>query len=548
VEVIAFLMGLLVGGGLMVWRRLCLEADLRQTLRLLDSGTTSSSLPSLSRLLSLIARQQEQIQTLRQEITTWQQVLSQSPVSYVQVDEDNQLTWCNRAASQFLGLQQSGQFRPRLLLELVRSYELDQLIDETRSSQRPCCRDWTYYPVCMTPESLTKLNPIALRGFGLPLESGHVGVFLENRQEIVTLSHQGDRWISDVAHELKTPLTSIRLVAETLQGRLRLPLRGWVDRLLDEVIRLSNLVQDLLELSQLETGREPGLRLKAVNLPELIQSAWVNLEPLAQKKQVRLSYLGPDTLVIQVDERRLYRVLINLLDNGIKYSPPRQQIQVILNCRTGRLDGLEGSLSAGPGHSLEKDFSLELPEDLRRSCSGSDHLAQSGSQSAIPKDLIPGEQRLTPTANTRKANSQLGDAEKRSWVCLDVIDAGLGFPEDTLPYVFERFYRADPARARRDASCVPDQSQAPDKNSEPAEIPKPHPDRQSVSSSASEVIQDGKESYQSSSSGLGLAIVRQIVEAHQGYVTASNHPETGGAWLQVWLPTDLPTTTDGSLT
>ena len=84
----------------------------------------------------------------------------------------------------------------------------------------------------------------------------------------------------------------------------------------------------LLDLGQLEKGANRCLNLKTLNLPELIQSAWLSLEPLARKKQLQLDYSGPESLLMQADEHRLYRVLINLLDNSIKYSPAGEQIQV----------------------------------------------------------------------------------------------------------------------------------------------------------------------------------------------------------------------------
>ncbi|MCD8488307.1 MAG: sensor histidine kinase [Desertifilum sp.] len=93
---------------------------------------------------------------------------------------------------------------------------------------------------------------------------------------------------------------------------------------------------------------------------------------------------------------------------------------------------------------------------------------------------------------------------------LEAIDSGSGFPENAIPHVFERFYRAEPSRSRRYPH--PSASSRPDNRSPASDL---HP------------------SY---GSGLGLAIVRQIIEAHRGTVSASNHPDTGGAWLQVWLP------------
>jgi two-component system phosphate regulon sensor histidine kinase PhoR len=342
-----------------------------------------------------------------------------------------------------------------LLLELVRSYELDALIEETRSSEKPQQHDWVFYPVSPDPTQLSQQQPCALRGYGFPLLTGEVGIFLENRQEAVTLMQQRDRWASDVAHELKTPLTSIRLVAETLHSRLDPALQGWVERLINETIRLSNLVQDLLDLSQIDLGYNQSLNLKVVNLAELVASAWLNLEPLARKKQLHLEYQGSPDLLIQVDETRLYRVLINLLDNSIKYSPPWQAVRVAVE--------------------------LESAEGI--------------------------------------------DSDSSEWVHLEVIDYGPGFPEEALPHVFERFYRADPARSQR---LIQNSYQScPLVSVEEASSPVKESSEQHFTPS---------ELHPRNSSGLGLAIVKQIVEAHGGSVHARNHPEAGGAWIKVFLP------------
>ncbi len=415
-------------------------------------------LASSSHLRQAIVAHTQSEDALLKDLETWKHIFHSAPVGVLQVDEENQLIWCNLHACQLLSIQPPQLSNRRLLLELVRSYELDQLIEQTRVQQQPCQNDWIFHPVSTDPSQLSRQSPRPLRGHGIPLADDSVGVFLESRQEAMALAQQRDRWISDVAHELKTPLTSIRLVAETLQVRLESPLRDWIDRLLKETIRLSSLVQDLLDLSQLEANPNPSLTLKPVDLTKLIQSAWFSLEPLARRKQLQLDYAGPDHLVLPLDESRMHRVLLNLLDNAIKYSPLQQPVRVQV--------GLVADSSTPSGQ----------------------------------------------------------------FVCLDVIDGGPGFLLDDLPYVFDRFYRGDPSRTRNRASLEVFRTRPGNRPSVPP--PDTCNDRD-YSVSGDQAVPA------SSGSGLGLAIVRQIVEAHQGAVKASNHPETHGGWLQIFLPWPL---------
>ena len=417
-------------------------------------------------------------------------LLEQAPIGYLEVDDENQLLWINTSACQMLGIPVKGQVgqsaasaTPRLLLELVRSFELDQLIEKTRREQSPCQQDWTLNLVSPDPINPNEGVAYPLRGYGVALANAHVGIFLENRREAQTLRQQRDRWTSDVAHELKTPLTSIRLVAETLRVRVDPPLVGWLDRLLSEVIRLGNLVQDLLDLSHLEGSNPHALHHIPVNLPDLIQRAWLSLEPLSSKKQLQFLYDGPSTLRVMMDEHRFYRVLINLIDNAIKYSPPRGVLQIKL------------SLSAAPVVITKPTPRVPDPQAVSVGSTGS--AGSAGSTGS--------------TESTSEANSQ------PRFVILEVIDAGPGFAAEDLPRVFDRFYRADTARSR----------QAADSTSEPDTTETASPAATSTSQT-------------NGSSGLGLSIVRQIVEAHRGAVTAENHPETGGGWLTVQLPYQPP--------
>ena len=370
-----------------------------------------------AQIASTIANQSTVVNDLQTEIDELNRVLQRAPLGYLKIDEENRLLWCNGKARQLLGIEQVDYDVPRLLLAIARSYELDHLVEQTRTSQTECKQEWTIRSISPDPANVLEGPAYPLSGYGIPLNRGHVGVFLENRQEAVMLEQQRDRWTSDVAHELKTPLTSIRLVGETLRNRIDPSLVNWADRLLREVSRLSELVDDMLSLSHLEHRQHE--QLEDTDLVKLLYQAWQSLEPQAKQQDKQLNYKGPECAIAPVNSGLVHRMLLNLLDNALKYSPPHQTVHV--------------------------------------------HL-QSGSR---------------------------GDTEG---MVLDVFDCGAGFLEKDLPYVFDRFYRADTSRTRSGDTAI------------------------------------------AKGTGLGLSIVQKIVEFHQGTVQAKNHPETGGAWLQVWLP------------
>ncbi|MGF1570546.1 MAG: sensor histidine kinase [Nodosilinea sp.] len=436
-----YLIGLATGGALLLWQRQWRLHRERRLLSLLGVNSWGAALTQLSQLVETLPGQQQQLNELGHSLDNLEGILQASPIGYLQVDAENQLIWCNHEANRLLKMNQPATGavqRRRLLLEVARSYELDALIQEARENQHRCQREWMVYRISPDPLHPREEPTYPLRGHAIPLEQGEVGVFLENRQEAALLVQQRDRWTSDVAHELKTPLTSIRLVAETLQPRVDPALRIWLDRLVNETIRLSNLVEDLLNLSRLQGEQFQGLNLKPVDLPQLIQTAWHSLEPLAQVKSLELDYEGPGQYLANLDETLFYRVLLNLIDNAIKHSPTQAFIYVRLG----------------------------VPN-------------RAESRSTAADDLQ---------------------------INLDVIDIGPGFDPKDLPYVFDRFYRADPSRSR---------SEAPLPATFSHELP---------------ALELGR------GTGLGLAIVSQIVEAHGGTIEASNHPDFGGAWLRLGLP------------
>ncbi len=333
-----WVVGVLIGIGLGIGIHTAFTWQSRRTVnRLLHRWSTilgvenpAEDLPKGSTQITQLLRQQAtEYQAILTQFTDWQQLLEEMPLGFIQVDENNLVLYCNAMAQRLLHID---HFQPQIkvLLEWVRSYELDQLVEQTRTrsaqSEQPLPlqqREWSFYPS-------GEAKPTPIRGWALALSQGHVGVFLEDRLEAEVLAQQRDRWASDVAHELKTPLTSIRLVAETLQSRVDPSHRGWVDRLLQEVIRLGSLVQDLLELSRLNLGASAALQMQTLDLVSLLQEAWQSLEPHAKPRQQTLDYEGDKALQLCGDEQRLYRVFLNLLDNSLKYSQPETPIHVMI--------------------------------------------------------------------------------------------------------------------------------------------------------------------------------------------------------------------------
>ncbi|MGY2976449.1 sensor histidine kinase [Thermostichus sp. MS-CIW-37] len=328
--------GILIGLGigllctlLLLWQtRRRFRCELQRLGSLVHLAMPLHSPEQMLSLLSRYLRQQDlDWANQKQQLQNWQYLSQRLPWGYLRVDENNVVLECNPAAQRLLRIS---QWQPgiKLLLEWVRSYELDQLIEATRRQETAApvqSREWIFYP------SGGDGKPIPLRAWGLLLPQAHVAIFLEDRLEAKMLAQQRDRWASDVAHELKTPLTSIRLLAETLQSRVDAAQAVWVERLLNETLRLSHLVQDLLELSALNLGAASRSQWRWVDLASLVQEAWQSLEPLAKPRHQELHLRGSSQIYLWGDEQRLYRLVLNLLDNAVKYGKPDSPIHVVLS-------------------------------------------------------------------------------------------------------------------------------------------------------------------------------------------------------------------------
>jgi two-component system phosphate regulon sensor histidine kinase PhoR len=215
-------------------------------------------------------------------------------------------------------------------LALLRNEELNEAV--TRA-----CREGASSRLELTLEGLFP-RTLAIRvtplGRDLP---GSAAVF-HDITELRRLEKVRKDFVANVSHELRTPITAIRGYAETLQsGALQDPnvAPKMVEIIHRQSERLSELVEDLLELSRLES-REVQLKLSDVSLAVAASRAAETVKPKAAGKDIQLELHVPQGLVARGDERAVEQVLLNLLDNAVKYTPSGGRVDVFGALEDGR--------------------------------------------------------------------------------------------------------------------------------------------------------------------------------------------------------------------
>ncbi len=143
-----------------------------------------------------------------------------------------------------------------------------------------------------------------------------------------------DEFISTVSHELRTPLTSIRgalgLLSSGRMGTVDAKAQNLLRIALTNTDRLIRLINDILDLERMESGRAP-LQIRRCSLRELAHQAMETMTPLAEEAEVQLELILmalPEAMFFDGDSDRMLQVLTNLLSNAIKFSPPKTRIEV----------------------------------------------------------------------------------------------------------------------------------------------------------------------------------------------------------------------------
>ncbi len=174
-------------------------------------------------------------------------------------------------------------------------------------------------------------DPISVSDY---LETEHIGdAFNEVMKRMKVLDDSRQEFVSNVSHELKTPITSIKVLADSLRGQDDVPVelyREFMDDIATEIDRENNIINDLLALIKMDrTASE--LNISQVDINMLVEMIMRRLRPIAVKRDIEFVFESIRSVVAEVDEVKITLVMTNLIENAIKYNKEHGWVKVTLD-------------------------------------------------------------------------------------------------------------------------------------------------------------------------------------------------------------------------
>ena len=353
--------------------------------RTLRVGSTRE-LRDLGTALDDMRRQvQTHIGQITLEKSRLEAVLTSITEAILVTDQSGRILMGNQTFEKLFGV--SGAIEGRMPIELVRHRDVQNAIDQTLKTGQAVFLDLTrsddrerHFDVQIAP--ILQDDHIA----------GSVTIFYDIT-ELRRLERIRKDFVANVSHELRTPLTTIKGCAATLaDGALddQEASQRFVKMINIHADRLHNLVEDILDLSRIESGALP-LETGVYPIQEMINTVVGQIRPLAKEKNLTIEINTKENVQVQCDHKLIEQALFNLLDNAVKYTPEEGKIWI-----------------------QTRDFEqVENVDEDRRNRHGEN------------------------ATQTRKRR-----------IALEVKDTGIGVPLSDMDRIFERFYRVDKGRSR----------------------------------------------------------------------------------------------------
>jgi two-component system, OmpR family, phosphate regulon sensor histidine kinase PhoR len=242
-------------------------------------------------------------------------VLDALPVGVMVIGDDGKIRSFNAAAGELFGVP-ADRAANRALIEIVRNFELDKRVAATLRDGVEATAELAYSAAQERHLQVTTRPLTGAEGARSAL------VIVADETRMRELEKLRREFVSNVSHELRTPLTAVKLMVETLQTGVERPARDeFLGSIAQETERMIALVEDLLDLARLESGKLE-LRLGAVDVAALCRTAAQAQKQRAQSLGISLESSTPDApITISADRDKLFQVIVNLLDNALRHTP-----------------------------------------------------------------------------------------------------------------------------------------------------------------------------------------------------------------------------------
>lgn len=282
----------------------------------------------------------------------------------IAIDADYNIMLLNHLSYKFLGIN-DGNLINRNFYEVVQNKSVLNLLNKSTVNNEYAVEEINHNNLKILRISANPIINTDSKGIGTVL-------LIEDITQIKKLEQIRSEFVSNVTHELKTPLTSIKGFVDTLKNGAIEDFdiaKHFLDIIDIEAERLYKLIQEILTLSEIET-RDKDINMTEIQIDILINSVKKILQPLADKKGIKLEFVVESGMInLFCNKDRIIQLLINLIENSIKYTE-------------------QGCVKA--------EF---------------------------------------------KNNSNI--------LVITIEDTGIGIPEQSIPRIFERFYRVDKGRSRK---------------------------------------------------------------------------------------------------
>lgn len=256
------------------------------------------------------------IEDLQRKKVEVESIVDSLSVGLVAVDKDSRIILLNPVASNLFAVMDASSVTGARLVEYIRNNRINTLLKETIDTNKPLAAD------VVVNERILQINTSPIKA--KDSNTGNSGgiVFMQDITKIRKLEQLRTEFVSNVTHELRTPITSIKGFIETLKNGALADEKvatKFLDIIDIEAERLHDLINDILQLSEIETIQK-DTNIEILSVRAVIEEVFALVQNTANEKGINLQNQVNAEILIKANKNRMKQLFLNLVDNGIKYN------------------------------------------------------------------------------------------------------------------------------------------------------------------------------------------------------------------------------------